>query len=281
MKTIFLADVHLKRRSDPGYEKCMQLFASLRKRGAGSGEQGDDRTIAIDLLVIAGDFFDFWFEKRGRIYPEFRPIVESLVRLRNTGIRVCLCEGNHDFFLADYFTKQLGIEVYPADAEFMLDGRRCLVSHGDTVDVSNRRYLALRRLLRSSFAYGIQRALPLRWLWRVAQFSSKVSKDRSGEGAARLSGVMHGFAVGKYREGFDAVILGHCHVPSFREEQIVGRPRIFATLGDWVTHHNYLLCEEGKFKMHRFIPCAQAGDGNLSRKRESTGAPVRNPAGGS
>jgi UDP-2,3-diacylglucosamine hydrolase len=63
---------------------------------------------------------------------------------------------------------------------------------------------------------------------------------------------MHGFAVEKYREGFDAVLLGHCHVPSFREEQIAGGPKIFATLGDWLTHHNYLLYENGRFTMKRF-----------------------------
>jgi len=254
MKAIFLSDVHLKRRSDPGYQKCMQLFARLRGRGVESGHSGDANTIVIDLLVIAGDFFDFWFEKGGRIYPEFRPVVESLVQLRQSGIRICLCEGNHDFFLADYFSGKLGIEVYPGDAEFVLDGLRSLVSHGDTVDRKNRRYLALRRLLRSSFAYRLQRVFPLRWLWRIARFSSKVSKDRSGDAADRLIEVMHRFAVEKCREGFDAVILGHCHMPSFREEQIGGRRRIIVTLGDWITHHNYLVYENGRFTLNRFLP---------------------------
>lgn len=256
MKAIFLSDAHLKRRSDPGYEKCLQLFASLRGRGAESGAFGEPRTLTVDLLVIAGDFFDFWFERGGRIYPEFRPMVESLVRLRQSGIRVCLCEGNHDFFLTDYFSKQLGIEVFPGDAEFMLDGRRCLVSHGDTVDGNNRRYLALRRLLRSAFAYRMQRVLPLGWLWRIARFSSKVSKDRSGNGADRLIETMRRYAAEKNGEGFDAVILGHCHIPSFREERIGGRSRVFVTLGDWITHHNYLLCENGRFAMNRFMPRA-------------------------
>jgi UDP-2,3-diacylglucosamine hydrolase len=255
MKAIFLSDVHLKRRSDPGYEKCMQLFACLRAPGVESGHSDDaTNTIVIDLLVIAGDFFDFWFEKGGRIYPEFRPVVESLVELRQSGIRICLCEGNHDFFLADYFYAKLGIEVYPGDAEFVLDGLRCLVSHGDTVDRNNRRYLALRRLLRSSFAYRLQRIFPLGWLWWIARFSSKLSKDRLGKASGPLNKVMHGFAVEKYREGFDTVILGHCHTPSFREEQIGGRRRIFVTLGDWITHHNYLLYENGRFTLNRFLP---------------------------
>ncbi len=256
MKAIFLSDVHLKRRSDPGYQKCMQFFASLRGRSVETVRPGDAKGIVIDLLIIAGDFFDFWFEKGGRIYPEFRPVVESLVLLRRSGIRICLCEGNHDFFLADYFSEKLGIEVYPGDAQFKLDGLRIFTSHGDTVDAQNRRYLALRRFLRSSFSYRLQRLFPLGLLWQIARFSSKVSKDRFGSDtdADRLSGVMHGFAIEKYREGFDAVIFGHCHVPSFREEQLGGRRRIFVTLGDWITHHNYLLYENGRFTLNSFPP---------------------------
>jgi UDP-2,3-diacylglucosamine hydrolase len=256
MKAIFLSDAHLKRRSDPGHEKCMRLFASLRGRGVEEGNPGGADTVVIDLLVIAGDFFDFWFERGGRVYPEFRPMVERLVELRQSGIRICLCEGNHDFFLADYFSRKLGIEVYPGDAEFMLDGLRTLVSHGDTVDRQNRRYLTLRRLLRSFVAYRLQRVIPLPWLWRIAQVSSKVSKDRFGNemDAGRLSNVMHGFAVEKYREGFDAVIFGHCHLPSFREEEIGGRRRIFVTLGDWIKHHRYLLYENGRFTLNHFLP---------------------------
>jgi UDP-2,3-diacylglucosamine hydrolase len=230
----------------------MRLFASLRGRGA--DRTGDADSIAIDLLVVAGDFFDFWFERGGHIYPEFQSVVESLAQLRQSGIRICLCEGNHDFFLADYFSRNLGIEVYPGDVEFMLDGLRILVSHGDTVDRKNRRYLALRSLLRSSFAYRLQRVTPLPCLWSIARFSSKISKDRLGKATGPLREVMHGFAVEKYREGFDAVIFGHCHMPSFREEQIGGRRRIFVTLGDWITHHSYLIYEDGHFALKRFPP---------------------------
>jgi UDP-2,3-diacylglucosamine hydrolase len=252
MKAIFLSDAHLKSRSDPGYEQCMQLFARLRGRGMESDDSGDKDAIMTDLLVIAGDFFDFWFERGGLIYPEFRPVVERLVQLRQSGIRISLCEGNHDFFLTDYFSRKLGIEVYPGDAEFMLDGLRILVSHGDTLDSKNRNYLALRRLLRSSFAYRLQRVIPLRWLWWIARLSSKVSRDWFGDATDRLIEVMHRFAVEKCREGFDAVILGHCHTPSFREEQIGGRRRIIVTLGDWITHHNYLLYENDRFTLNRF-----------------------------
>ncbi|MCE5263188.1 MAG: UDP-2,3-diacylglucosamine diphosphatase [Deltaproteobacteria bacterium] len=260
MRAIFLSDVHLKRRSDPGYEACMRLLATLRGRSAVSVGPRDNAAAAIDLLVIAGDFFDFWFERGGRIYPEFRPIVESLGSLRQSGIRICLCEGNHDFFLTDYFSRTLGIDVYPGDAEFMLDGTRCWVSHGDTVDRNNRRYLALRRVLRSPVAYRLQRTLPLEWLWGVARLSSKVSKGQGSSDRDRLLiETMRRFAVEKSGAGFDAVILGHCHTPSFREEEVGGRRTTFVTLGDWAVHQNYLECENGRFSLNRFEPGAGTG----------------------
>jgi UDP-2,3-diacylglucosamine hydrolase len=252
MKAIILSDAHLKSISDSGYENCMRFFARLRGRGAESGHSDDENVIVIDLLVIAGDFFDFWFEKGGRIYPEFLPVVESLVQLRRSGIRISFCEGNHDFFLADYFSKELGIDVYPGNAEFALDGLRILISHGDTMDRENRPYLALRRFLRSKFAYRLQRVLPLRLLWRIAMISSEMSKEVSNEAKDRLVEVMNRVAIDKFREGFDTVIFGHCHMPSFREEQIGGRQRIFITLGDWMTHPSYLLYENGRFTLNRF-----------------------------
>jgi UDP-2,3-diacylglucosamine hydrolase len=249
MKAIFLSDAHLKGRTDPEFEKCLHFLNCLRGRGMESENLGGEKAIMTDLLVIAGDFFDFWFERGGVIYPEFMPVVEKLAQLRQSGIRVCLCEGNHDFFLYDYFSRKLGIEVYPGEVEFDLDGLRTLVSHGDTVDRENRRYLALRRFLRSPFSYRLQRLLPLRFLWRLARFSSKMSQGMSREAQERLAEVMYRYAVEKYRKGMDAVILGHCHQAILREERIGGRPRTFALLGDWLIHHSYLIYENSHFTL--------------------------------
>jgi UDP-2,3-diacylglucosamine hydrolase len=254
MKAIFLSDAHLKDRTDPEFQNCLHFLDRLRGRGMESDNLNDGKAIMTDLLVIAGDFFDFWFERGGRIYPEFQPVIDKLVQLRKSGIRVCLCEGNHDFFLHDYFSGKLGFEVYPGEMEFDLDGLRTFVSHGDTVDRDNRRYLALRGFLRSPFSYCVQRLLPLRFLWRFARFSSKMSQGISRDAQERLVEVMYRYAVEKYSKGVDAVILGHCHQAILREERIGGRPRTFALLGDWLIHHSYLVYENSHFTLNRVSP---------------------------
>ena len=176
-----------------------------------------------------------------------------MVALKQEGVRISLCEGNHDFFLADYFSHRLGIDVYPDWAEFNLDGLRILVSHGDTVDRGNRKYLALRGFLRGSFARHLQRLLPLELLWRLARLSSEMSKEMSRESQDRLAEVMYRFALEKFHEGYDAVILGHCHKPLLRETLSGDRKKTFVTLGDWITHDSYLLFDEGRFTLQRFL----------------------------
>ena len=252
MKTVFLSDAHLKGPGYAGHEKLMHFFDRLRGRGGtGRGKIAFD-TLTLDHLVIAGDFFDFWFGRGDAIYPGFRPVVDQMVALKREGVRISLCEGNHDFFLADYFSHRLGIDVYPEWAEFTLDGLRILVSHGDTVDRGNKKYLALRGFLRGSFARYLQRVLPIEFLWRLARLSSEMSKEMSRESQDRLAELMYRFALEKFHDGFDAVILGHCHKPQLREILSGDRNKTFVTLGDWITQDSYLFLDEGRFTLQRF-----------------------------
>ncbi|MBU1743802.1 MAG: UDP-2,3-diacylglucosamine diphosphatase [Proteobacteria bacterium] len=253
MRAVFLSDAHLKGPGDAAYPKLIRFLGRLRGRGDGGRSIHAD-ALVVDHLVIAGDFFDFWFVRGDIVYPGFQPVVERIAVLKQQGVRICLCEGNHDFFLGEYFTGRLGIEVYPEWAEFEIDGLRILVSHGDTVDRGNRKYLALRRFLRSRFARALQRRLPLKLLWRLARLSSEMSKEMSGESQDRLAEIMHRFAVGKFQEGYDAVILGHCHKPTLREAIYDGRRKTFATLGDWISSDSYLSYHDGRFALNRFLP---------------------------
>jgi UDP-2,3-diacylglucosamine hydrolase len=254
MKAVFLSDVHLKDPKGADYERLIHFFHRLRgRRVSGSGEISD-ATLALDQLVIAGDFFDFWFSKGDTIYPGFRPIVDRMVALKQEGIRISFCEGNHDFFLTDYFSGKLGLDVNREWAEFRFDGLRVLASHGDTVDASNHAYLALRRFLRSSTTRRLEQRLPRALIWRLARFWSKMSREACGESREKMMEAMHRLAIEKFQEGYDAVILGHCHEPLLRQVLSEGREKTFITLGDWKTNGSYLLFDNGRFTLQSFPP---------------------------
>jgi UDP-2,3-diacylglucosamine hydrolase len=236
MKCIFLSDAHLKNRRDESYRDLMGFLDSL----------GAEK---LDHLFIAGDFFDFWFGRRDRVYPDFMPVIEKLMALRDAGTQISLCEGNHDFFLEDYFSIIPGVTVYRDDAVIDLDGRKTLVSHGDLVDRENSGYLLLRRILRSSLFYQAQRNIPPRFLWTLARITSSTSRELYPQKEEELVRTMLEFAMERFREGFDSVILGHSHKPLLKEFVLEGARKTFATLGDWMRYNSYLSYKDGAFSL--------------------------------
>lgn len=235
MRSVFFSDAHSRGSAD----------------AAGSGLPGFLRSIGggLDHLFVVGDLFDFWFSRDGVVYPGFRPVIDELASLQRKGVQVHLFEGNHDFFLADYFTRYHGIEVFPCEAQVTLDGQTVYIAHGDLVDETDRGYRFLRRALRSPWFYSLQKRLPLAMLWKLARRSSDASKEYLSKPQEALAAKMESFALAKFSEGVDAVILGHCHLPVHRTHTVEGRQRHFALLGDWLEHRSYLVLEGERFDL--------------------------------
>jgi UDP-2,3-diacylglucosamine hydrolase len=154
--------------------------------------------------------------------------------------------------LSDYFSVRRGMSVFPEWAVLEMDGQRILLSHGDTIDRKNRKYLLLRKILRSRMFYRLQRLLPVALLWRLARASSSVSKGMTISSQESLVRKMQAFAGEKFRDGFDAVVLGHCHQPLLKESVVGGRTRVFATLGDWQENRSYLSYDDGRFVLSSY-----------------------------
>lgn len=256
MKAIFLSDAHLKRENDHNYQVLLTFLKKLDNTLSPQSdaecnkvpqENGCKGRLQIDHLFILGDFFDFWFCHGNRIYPEYRAIVEQLNALKDQGIMIHFAEGNHDFFLADYFTRILGFEVITHWGEWHDGDRKILFAHGDTIDLDNRKYLLLRKILRTRFVYRLQQILPLRILWGIARITSGASKEWSPPWAGVSPEMMHAIAKQRLDEGFDAVVLGHCHNPLLREWNTTQGKKTTVTLGDWVRDFSYLYYADGMF----------------------------------
>ena len=89
MKAVFISDAHLNGSVSDGQRSLMRLLDSLKG--------------VADEIFIVGDFFDFWFSDRNSVYPGFCDTVEKLLEIKSSGTGISFFEGNHDFFLEDYF----------------------------------------------------------------------------------------------------------------------------------------------------------------------------------
>lgn len=257
MKAVFISDAHLKLATDERYGQLVCFLNDIKEGNVRSlvdaAELMQEKT-PIDDLYILGDFFDFWFCNADHIYPEFQLVISKLVELQKTGVRIHLCEGNHDFFMKEYFQNMLGMEVFEEWADVCLDGMRIIVSHGDTADQSDRIYLMFRKILRSRIFYHVQHFIPASMRWAIASMTSNVSKEMNDDNRDVLVEKRVAFATEKFRDGYDAMIVGHCHMPVLKILNVRGKNRTFVTLGDWVNHYSFLYYENKKFFMSYYRP---------------------------
>ena len=165
-----------------------------------------------------------------------------------------MCEGNHDFFMKEYFQDILGMEVFEEWATVEMDRLRMLVAHGDTADHSDRVYMMFRKILRSRAFYHVQRFIPASLIWTLAAGTSNVSKRVNDDNSDYLVEKMLSLATVKLRENYDAVIMGHCHKPVLRYVEVEGRKKTFVTLGDWIQYYSFLYYENRKFFLSYYLP---------------------------
>ncbi|MGP8154968.1 MAG: UDP-2,3-diacylglucosamine diphosphatase [Smithella sp.] len=250
MKAIFVSDAHLRKSNDERYKKLMNFFNIIKEGNVRTLVNPDEADIVpayVDDIYIVGDLFDFWFCRKEKIHPEFIPVINKLIELQKTGIRIHLGEGNHDFFMGEYFRDVLGMEVFEEMEDARLDNSRILIAHGDTADRTNIKYILFRKFLRSQAFYNFQRFIPASIRWALAGLSSTASKELTIEDGDTLVKKLSSFALVKFQGNYDAVILGHCHVPTLNHYTIAGKKRTFITLGDWINHYSFLFYEDDNF----------------------------------
>jgi len=220
-RALFLSDLHLGK---PLFH-AEALLAFLRCHQA-------------DTIYLLGDIINFWHLSRRSAdwSTAHQAVLDHLVTLAQSGVRICYLPGNHDDVLRVssnlYFH---GIQVSETQVHGCLDGQRLLVIHGDQYDVvlrfarwhgpiGDRLYdgtlglsLALKSLLgRKTIRTSHSPSAYAKWMFKalilkISRFDAKVSAD------LRLQG-LHG------------IVCGHVHHAAVRDMGGL----IYLISGDWM-----------------------------------------------
>jgi UDP-2,3-diacylglucosamine hydrolase len=198
-------------------------------------------------IVLNGDLFDFWYEYRSVIPRGHTRLLGLMAEITDSGIPLHLMGGNHDWWLGDYFSGELGVTVHQEPVVLSLSGFRTLVAHGDGLGRGDLGYRALRLVLR-----GRLTRWAFRWLHpdlgaSLARFVSKtdrrVQAPEEGWQDARSEFLeAWGREALERNPELDIVTVGHTHEP--REVEVAPR-RWFFNTGDWIHHHTFLTLEPG------------------------------------
>ncbi len=203
------SDLHL---SDPGSALYHSFLTALLE------PQNEE-----DAVIFAGDIFDLLVGESNYFRTKYHSFFEAVKALSDRGVRVFYIEGNHDFHLKTHFPNTVIFENESVD--LMLQGRssekplRIYVAHGDLVDQSDVGYLRLRAVFRSQPIQILSSVLPGRWIEGLSVLLSRPAEQKEkdlpeywqAEHREKLRKTYRDFAAMKNRQGFDFVILGHCH----------------------------------------------------------------------
>jgi UDP-2,3-diacylglucosamine hydrolase len=236
----FIADAHLGQGSEESNrQRERDLLAFFDHVGALGAS-----------LHVDGDLFDFWFEYGHAIPKRFVRVLSALGELRRHGVPVTYVGGNHDFWIGDYLTRELGVAFSDEPVPLSLQERRILLAHGDGLGPGDSGYKILKSILRHPLS---------RWLFRwihpdigipLAGGTSHTSRHHAPRRARSEEELEHVLGGPFFESGYDAVIVGHYHRPIHRRSG----GRDFVVLGDWISGRSVLRLEEGRFTLLERAP---------------------------
>ena len=234
----FIADAHLGQGSEASNrERERDLLAFFDRVGAEES-----------ALYVDGDLFDFWFEYGHAIPKRFVRVLTGLAELRRRGLPITYVGGNHDFWIGDYLTRELGIEFTDAALPLVLQGRRVFLAHGDGLGPGDHGYKLLKRVLRNRVARGLFRLIHPDLGIPLAAACSHTSRRHAPRPDRSAEALFERIARPRFREGYDTVILGQFHDPIHKQEG----DKELLVLGNWMERRTYARLRDGVFTLSEF-----------------------------
>lgn len=245
MQLLVLSDLHIRADSDPVYFALIRVIRDQAQPG--------------DIVVLAGDIFDLFVGGKRLFLKRYAEFVEAVRHALAKGVRIHYIEGNHDFQLRRAFKDLQNFEVHPHHMTLDLAGKRFLIEHGDTVDRTDYGYLTLRTIFRSLPLRALIRAVPGEVVDVIGKNFSKLSQKTKPRVPThlpilrmeRVRKVFRSYAAEKLTQGFDFVIMGHCHDLDEMRFQIDGRSGHYMNVGYPRNHRSFVYWETGEKELTR------------------------------
>jgi UDP-2,3-diacylglucosamine hydrolase len=230
-----ISDAHL---GFAGADVERSVIAFLRHVAANAGS-----------LVVNGDLFEFWFEWHTVIPRGAFRAVAALADVADAGVPVLMVAGNHDCWGGDVLTRDVGVDYRFGPLVESIAGWRTHVEHGDGLRPrEDRRYRALRKVLRNSLAIRAFRWVHPDLATRLASGSSNASRNYAARDQGRgLRAAAERVAAAD--SSVELVLFGHSHVPAL--ERLSGGAA-YANAGSWLDAPTFLRITADEIALRRW-----------------------------
>lgn len=196
-------------------------------------------------LYIIGDLFDFWFEYKHVIPKKYYRVLFQFYKLVENGVEVNFVPGNHDYWIRNFFHDHVGFIVHPETVEIELQSKKIFMFHGDGISTHDKGYRLLKKIFRNPINIMLYRWLHPDFGVPLARFMSHTSRQHTSNINLNDECDYLNFAIDKFNEGFDCVVVGHSHRPWLKNMN----GKYLINLGDWISHFSYGLLSNGKLSL--------------------------------
>ncbi len=230
-KIYFLSDFHLGApNAIASREREAQLvqFLKLAKTDAAA-------------IFIVGDIFDFWFEYKTVVPKGFVRLLGCLADICDAGIPLHIFTGNHDLWMKDYLTQELGANVYFEPKQFEFTGKQFLIGHGDGLGPGDQGYKFIKKIFTNPLCQWLFGWVHPDWGIRLANYFSNKSRAKTGISDEQFLGEDNEWLIiytkQKAKEiNVDYFIFGHRH---YAIDFKINETTRYINLGDWIRLYTY------------------------------------------
>jgi len=204
-------------------------------------------------IFLVGDLFDFWFEYKHTIPKGYSRFISKLASLADTGIQIVIFTGNHDMWMFDYFSKEVGAILYHDPIQMTLNHSKVYIGHGDGLGPGDGSYKFLKKVFRNRFLQTCFNWLHPNIGISVANYWSKQSRAQANGREETFLGEkewLWTFAKEiEKKEHHDCYIFGHRHLPI---DVKVGETSRYLNLGEWINFNTYVVFDGNNFELKTF-----------------------------
>jgi UDP-2,3-diacylglucosamine hydrolase len=196
-------------------------------------------------LFLLGDIFDYWFEYRCVVPKGNYRFLAKLHEIRKKGIEIYYFTGNHDMWVKNYLVLEFGIQIFRNQKEFLINGKTCMIGHGDGLGPGQYGYKFMRWMFSRKFNIWLYGLLPSSGSFAIAKFFSKSSRAMTPAYEEQFLGEDKEFTI-LYIKDFlkkrhiDYFVYGHRHLAL----DITIQNSRYVNTGDWLKLNTYMVFDQ-------------------------------------
>ncbi len=197
-------------------------------------------------LYILGDLFEYWAGDDILEDSFYQPIISTLKRVADQGVKLYIMHGNRDFLISDDFSKATGMVLLKDPSKINLHGKTTLLSHGDSLCTDDLEYQKFKQQVRDK--KWQENFLSQTLLVRKNQIEA-IRTRSTHEKSQKPMHIMDANqsaidALLKAHHYPELLIHGHTHRPNQHHIKLDGHTITRWVLGDWYEQGSYLQCDQ-------------------------------------